>query len=139
MDTILISIIMFNENDVVNESSHTVTIPNDVVINGDLNVDFQDGNGHHTLSVTADDDHLRINGDKLVINNDDVGIHDSNLVVEDTRIIHNKTTEIIQETTTDSDGIHFIYNMNKWQIYINEDDDLVFSYNDTLVFKLSHD
>jgi hypothetical protein len=138
-DSNLVQQIGIDENDATNNNLHTETIPHNLEVNGDLLVHLQDGPDHHTLAVTADDDTLKINDTKLEINNTDVKLHDSALVVNDDKIQNNKIIEIAQATQTNSDGMYFIYDNHKWQIYIDEFNDLVFTYDDIVIQKLSHD
>ena len=130
-----------NENDNTEEQTetHTEIIPHNLEIDGDLLVDFQDGAGVHTLAVTSDGDKLEINGTKLVIDTTTVSINNSDLVVNDSAVTVNTLLEIVQQTATNADGIKIIFSGNNWKIFLDTNNDLVFSYNDIIVQKLSHD
>ena len=128
-----------NDNNVISDNVHTETIPHNLVIDGDLDVDFQDGNDFHTFSVISDNNQIKINDTKILIDPNDVQIMNGNLTIDETKVVNNKPVEINQATQTNIDGLTFIFSGNNWKIYLDVNNDLVFSYNDIIVQKLSHD
>ena len=128
-----------NENTEVNTNTHTEVIPHNVVIDGDLCVDFQDGQGHHTFCVDSNTDTVKIDDTKIIIDPTDVRLMNGNFIVTETKIINNKPIDLNQATATNNDGLKFIFSGNNWKIYIDTNNDLVFAYNNIIVNKISHD
>ena len=103
-------------------TSHTVTFPHNVVIDGSLRV--EDQTTHHNLDVGA------TTADQLVLHN--------HLTVTDTEITHTRPIVVQQQGVTVNDGIQIAESGTQWNMFKDSANDLVFAYGSTTVYKISH-
>lgn len=111
------------DNTVNTTANYTQVIPYNVVIQGSLKVDDQ--TTHHNLDISAS------TADTTVL-------HD-HLTITDSNIQHDRPIIVNQQGTSFTDGINIVSGANTWRIYVDSNDDLVFTYNDIVVNKISHD